>query len=243
MRKKGLGRSFGNTGSSLRLDIVGGVDVDAMKDWMFRTGQQRTTHHVKGVIRKDRNWLEVTTCNLTVSQPVDKSTGALTLETATGERSLAMTNEGDIAITVNGGQLGWYYPSEGLSDAVLEMKLERAPFIDIERERQKRIDVLQDRFCLIAHDPGTFYCPDDAGHHRPGAFSIEWMMDLAQRGSNFECDHVLVQMEGIGLIVQLVLPKVLTSFRRERPAGLPKRILGRTDMIGSRIARFQERLS
>lgn len=128
-----LGRSFGNTGSSLRLGTVGRVDVDAMKDWIFRTGRQRTTHHVKSVIRKDRNWLEVTTCNLTI---------------------LAMTNEGDIAITVNGGQLGWFYPSEGLSDAVLEVKLERAPFIDIERERQEKIDILQDRFCVCKVQSG-----------------------------------------------------------------------------------------
>lgn len=65
-----------------------------------------------------------------------------------------MTNEGDIAITVNGGQLGWFYPSEGLSDAVLEVKLERAPFIDIERERQEKIDILQDRFCVCKVQSG-----------------------------------------------------------------------------------------
>ncbi|KAI6163418.1 hypothetical protein EDD17DRAFT_1507400 [Pisolithus thermaeus] len=85
------------------------------------------------VIRKGRNRLEVTMCNLTMKQPVDRSTGALTLETATGERSLTMSHKSDITVTVNG-----------------EMKLERAPFIDpdIERERQGKTNMLQDRFCV-----------------------------------------------------------------------------------------------
>ncbi|KAI6110431.1 RNA dependent RNA polymerase-domain-containing protein [Pisolithus croceorrhizus] len=126
-------------------------------------------------------------------------TGTLTLTAAIGERFLELYNQGNITVTVNGGQLR-FHPSGRTVDASLEMQLERAPFIDpgIEQERQRRILMFQDRFCVSKVQIGTFYRPSNAGLRDPRAFSIEWEMDLTRRSMawlKFEYDHRLMRIE------------------------------------------------
>ncbi|KAI6030049.1 RNA dependent RNA polymerase-domain-containing protein [Pisolithus marmoratus] len=129
----------------------------------------------------------------------NNGTGALTLTTAIGAEFLALYNQGNITAMVDGRQLV-FHPSGRPVDAGLEMTLERAPFIDpdIAQERQKKIDALQDRFCVCKVQIGTFYRPDNAGPRDSRAFSIEWEMDLTQRSIawlKFEYDHKLMRIE------------------------------------------------
>ncbi|KAI6013233.1 RNA dependent RNA polymerase-domain-containing protein [Pisolithus marmoratus] len=129
----------------------------------------------------------------------NNGTGALTLTTAIGAEFLALYNQGNITAMVDGRQLV-FHPSGRPVDAGLEMTLERAPFIDpdIAQERQKKIDALQDRFCVCKVQIGTFYRPDNAGPCDSRAFSIEWETDLKQRSMawlKFEYDHKLMRVE------------------------------------------------
>lgn len=129
----------------------------------------------------------------------NNGTGTLTLTTAIGGRFVELYNRGNITVTVNGRQLR-FHPSGRTVDAALEMKLERAPFIDpdIEQERQRKILKLQDRFCVCKIQIGTFYRPTDAGPRDSRAFSVEWEMDLRQRSMawlKFEYDHKQIRIE------------------------------------------------
>ncbi|KAI6116669.1 RNA dependent RNA polymerase-domain-containing protein, partial [Pisolithus croceorrhizus] len=126
-------------------------------------------------------------------------TGTLTLTAAIGERFLELYNRGNITVTVNGRQLR-FHPSERTVDVSLEMRLERAPFIDpdIEQERQRKILMFEDRFCVSKVQIGTFYRPNNAGLRDPRAFSIEWEMDLTRLSMawlKFEYDHRLMRIE------------------------------------------------
>ncbi|KAI6013327.1 RNA dependent RNA polymerase-domain-containing protein [Pisolithus microcarpus] len=126
-------------------------------------------------------------------------TGIFTVTKGIGKRFSQLYHRDEISVTVNERKLK-FRPTRGNVAMVLEMTLEKAPFIDpdIERERQKKLVALQDGFVVCKVQIGIFYRPDNARPSDPRAFSIEWEKDLVRKSMawlNFEYDHKLMRIE------------------------------------------------
>ncbi|KAF9227760.1 RdRP-domain-containing protein [Gyrodon lividus] len=107
--------------------------------------------------------------------------GAFTVVHKLGLKFQRLNKNHEISVTVRDKRLK-FTPNGNYVSNGLALELEKAPFIDpdIAKDRQWRVDSLDEPF-LVAHvQIGTFYRPKNARPQDPRAFSVEWDQDLRQ---------------------------------------------------------------
>ncbi|KAF8844823.1 RdRP-domain-containing protein [Paxillus ammoniavirescens] len=125
--------------------------------------------------------------------------GTLTVTRKHGGKFLRLNKNGEISVTVKEKKLRFIGPNNNPIPRWLALELEKAPFIDpdIAKDRQSRIDSLNQPFLVTRVQIGTFYRPKNALPREPRAFSVEWDQDLRQDSLAwlfFEYEHKLLRV-------------------------------------------------